>query len=68
MQRERLGNMQMAYWHPVHIKFIRWVGIQSQTMTHTGTMKIMLARLEDETLHYLSSRRNKKVYGKAFKF
>ena len=43
--RKRLGNMQMAYWPPVHIKFIRWVGIQSQNMTPTGTMKIMLARL-----------------------
>ena len=37
--------MQMACWPPVHIKFIRWVGIQSQNMTHTGTMKIVLARL-----------------------
>ena len=33
---------QMAYWPSIHTtKFIRYVGMQSQNMTHLGTMKIV---------------------------
>ena len=35
-----------AYRTPIHItKLIRWVGMQPQNMTHTGSEKIMYARL-----------------------
>ena len=38
----RDANMQMAYWPPTHSsKFIRGVRMQSQNMTHAGTMRIM---------------------------
>ena len=44
--QEKPGNTEMAYWPPIHTtKFIRWVGMQIENMTHNRTMKIVLARL-----------------------